>query len=202
MFQSKDLFDFNLSPIENFQRLYEEHRKRSTIEPTAMTLSTVDVRGRPNARVVLLKQVDQGDFIFFTNYESTKGQELAAMPYAHLVFYWHELYVQIRVDGDVSKTTREDSEAYFKTRPRLSQLGALVSHQSDIIGSYEQLQHKLEEVTQRYQGHDSIPCPDYWGGYRLFPQNVEFWFGMEGRLHHRFVYERSGNEWLRTMKSP
>jgi len=202
MFQSKDLFEFNEDPILNFHRLYDEYKKKASIEPTVVTLSTVDEMCRPNARVVLLKQIEQGNFVFFTNYESTKGRELSHKPIANMVFYWHELYVQIRVDGDISKTSRAESEAYFKTRPRLSQLGALVSNQSEIIESYEYLQKKLEEITLKYEKLDTIPCPSNWGGYSLFPQSIEFWFGMEGRLHHRYHYERSGTDWLRTMKSP
>lgn len=202
MFQSKDLFHFNEGPIENFLRLFEEHKKKSAIDPTVMTLSTVSKEGRPNGRTVLLKQVDRGDFIFFTNYESTKGQELSLHPFACLVFYWHELYVQVRVEGRAVKTTREESEAYFKTRPRMSQLGALVSQQSERIESYEFLQKKFDKTAQQYEGQEVIPCPKYWGGYRLQPQTIEFWFGVEGRLHQRYVYEKNQSDWLRIMKSP
>ncbi len=202
MFQSKDLFDFNNDPILNFQHLYDEHKKRSSIDPTAMTLSTVDEKGHPNARIVLLKQIKDGDFIFYTNYKSTKARELNHQPLAALVFYWHELFVQVRVIGTVSKTTRAESEAYFKTRPHLSQIGALVSEQSEVIESYEHLQNKFDAAIQKYNGQSEISCPENWGGYRVSPQLMEFWFGMEGRLHQRFVYERSGNDWLRTMKSP
>lgn len=202
MLQSKDLFHFNDGPIENFLRLFEEHKKKSAIDPTVMTLSTVNKEGRPNGRTVLLKQVDRGDFVFFTNYESTKGKELNRHPFANLVFYWHELYVQVRVEGSISKTTREETEAYFKTRPRLSQLGALVSHQSETIESYEFLQKKFDMIAQQYEGQETIPCPKNWGGYRLHPQIIEFWFGVEGRLHQRYVYEKKQNDWSRSMKSP
>ncbi len=202
MFQSRDLFDFNKGPIENFLRLFDEHKKRSSIDPSVMTLSTVSKMGHPNARIVLLKHVEQDKFIFFTNYESTKGKELSLNPFAHLVFYWHEMYVQVRVEGEVTKTSRANSEAYFRTRPRLSQLGAVVSQQSEIIESYESLQKKLEIVAEKYHGQESIPCPEYWGGYQLFPQNIEFWFGVEGRLHQRYIYGRSGQKWLKMMKSP
>ncbi len=201
MFQNKDLFEFAIDPIENFNRLFEEAKRHPEIDPHVMTLATVDVLGRPNARVVLLKQVEQGDFVFFTNYESTKGVELTKTPYATLVFYWGPMAVQVRVDGNVVRMSREESESYFKTRPRLSQLGAWSSKQSEIIESYETLQKRMDSVAEKYEGKD-IPCPEYWGGFRVTPEFMEFWFGMEGRLHYRYVYERSGSHWLRTMKSP
>ena len=201
MFESKDLFEFEADPIENFLRLFEEAKKHPSIDATVMTLATVNSQGQPNARIVLLKQVDSGDFIFFTNYQGTKAQELENNPRATLVFYRAPLAVQVRIDGDVTRVTRAETEAYFKTRPRLSQLGAWASQQSEMIESYEVLQQRLEAVTRQYEGQD-VPCPEHWGGYRVSPEFIEFWFGMEGRLHHRYVYERSGNHWLRAMKSP
>ncbi len=201
MFVSKDLFEFHLSPIENFERLFQENKKHTKIDPTVMTLATVDLQGHPNARIVLLKGIDKGEFIFFTNYGSTKALELKENPSACLVFYWEALYVQVRVSGNVLKTSREESVAYFKTRPRLSQLGAWVSKQSEVIESYDVLQTKLQKVTSDFEGQE-IPCPETWGGYRVIPEAFEFWFGMEGRLHYRYVYERSGEDWLRAMKSP
>lgn len=201
MFVSKDLFEFQLSPIENFERLFQENKKHTKIDPTVMTLATVDLQGHPNARVVLLKGIDKGEFIFFTNYGSTKALELKENPSACLVFYWEALYVQVRVSGNVVKTSREESVAYFKTRPRLSQLGAWVSKQSEVIESYDVLQTKLQKVTSDFEGQE-IRCPETWGGYRVIPEVFEFWFGMEGRLHYRYVYERSGEDWLRAMKSP
>lgn len=203
MFESKDLFEFDADPIDNFKRLFDEAKKQPSLDPSAMTLATVDLQGRPNARIVLLKQVDPetGDFFFFTNYSSTKATELANTPRACLVFYWHPLAVQIRIDGSVSKASRAESEAYFKTRPRLSQLVAWTSRQSEIIESYDVLLHQLEEVEERFQGQE-VPCPPHWGGYRVASEFMEFWFGMEGRLHYRYLYERSGPHWLRTMKAP
>lgn len=201
MFISKDLFDFNVSPIENFERLFQEVKKSKDSDPTAMTLATVDAQGRPNARIVLLKGIESGDFLFYTNYGSSKAIELNENPNACLVFYWESLYVQVRINGRVIKTTRNESENYFKTRPRLSQIGAWVSKQSEVIESYETLQVKLKNVSQQFEGKD-VPCPESWGGYRVQPELFEFWFGMEGRLHYRYVYERSGDDWLRAMKSP
>lgn len=201
MFQSSDLFNFNQGPLENFERLYEVYKKKTTSDPTIMTLSTVDHQGHPNARIVLLKQIESGDFVFYTNYLSSKGVEIRDNPNVCLVFYWEALYVQVRIHGTVTKVSRAESEEYFKTRPRLSQLGAWVSKQSEIIESYDHLQSKLTDLTQNFEGKE-IPCPESWGGYRVTPGAFEFWFGMEGRLHYRYVYEKSGNTWLRAMKSP
>lgn len=201
MFQSKDLFEFDLDPIENFNRLFEEAKKHPGVDPIIMTLATVDLQGKPNARIVLLKQVDQGEFVFYTNYESTKSIELTKNPNACLVFFWGPLAVQVRIDGKVTRVSREESEAYFKTRPRLSQLGAWASKQSEIIESYETLQQRMDAVTQQFEGKE-VPCPENWGGFRVMPEFMEFWFGMEGRLHYRYIYENSGSHWLRAMKSP
>lgn len=201
MFESKDLFEFDQSPIDNFNRLFEEAKKHPGIDPTAMTLATIDERGRPNARIVLLKQIEKGDFVFYTNYQSTKARELDATARAAVVFHWEPLAVQVRIEGSVTKNTRSESEAYFRSRPRLSQLGAWASRQSEIIESYDVLQKRLDAVTEKFKDRE-IPCPENWGGYRISPEFIEFWFGMEGRLHHRYLYERSGEHWLRTMKSP
>lgn len=201
MFESSDLFSFDLDPLVNFQRLFEEAKKSGVIDPTVMTLATVNEQGGANARVVLLKNVDRGDFLFFTNYNSTKAAEIAANARVMLVFYWAPLAVQIRVEGLATKATRIESEDYFATRPRLSQLGAWASQQSQFIDSYEALEKQMVAVVERFKDQP-VPCPEHWGGYRVTPETVEFWFGMEGRLHYRYFYESSGKQWIRTMKSP
>lgn len=201
MFTSKDLFNFDLDPIDNFSHLFKEAHKHPPMDPTAMTLATMDIQGRPDARIVLLKNVDQEGFTFFTNYNSVKAQQLAKLPEACLVFYWAPMGVQVRLSGLVTKVERAESEAYFKTRPRLSQIGAWASEQSAAIESYETLELNLENMEQRFANKD-VPCPEHWGGYRVYPMFMEFWFGMEGRLHFRYMYERSGKHWLRAMKSP
>ncbi len=202
MFLSNDLFNFELNPFENFHKLFQEAQKNGSFDPTAMSLATVDSRGRPHNRIVLLKQTTDEAFVFFTNYLSSKSNDIQENPNVALIFHWAPLAIQIRVEGIAEKVSRSESEEYFNTRPRISQLGAWASKQSEFIESYESLIVRLEKETEKFM-NKTIPCPEYWGGYRIKPEVVEFWFGVEGRLHHRYCYERAnGPNWLRTMKSP
>ena len=162
-------------------------------EPNAMSLATAMPDGRPSSRIVLLKGVDERGFLFFTNYESQKGRELTANPRAALNFYWAELERQVCIAGDVEKTSREQSEAYFHARPIGSQLGAWASAQSQIVPDREMIEEKLREVTERF-AEKVIPCPPWWGGYRVVPHTMEFWQGGQKRLHDRLRYTRDTAE--------
>src|SRR5918993_437683 len=156
--------DLDPDPIAQFQKWFEEVRRAEIVEPNAMILATVDSTGQPSSRTVLLKGVDARGFIFFTNYESRKGRELAANPRASLCLYWQPLERQVRIEGTVEKTSREDSEAYFRTRPREAQIGAWVSRQSEVIASREELERRQAELAARFAGAP-VPLPDFWGGY-------------------------------------
>ena len=169
---------------------------------TAMTLATADKAGRPSARVVLLKGVDERGFIFFTNYDSSKGQELAENPQAALVFYWAALERQVCVAGKVSKLSAAESEAYFRTRPVGSQLAAWASRQSETVRDRAELEAKWKQIKARFAA-DEVPCPPNWGGYVLSPQRIEFWQGGPNRLHDRFRYTRQpDDQWIIERLSP
>jgi pyridoxamine 5'-phosphate oxidase len=177
------------NPIEQFELWFAEAAKSGIREANAMTLSTVAPNGQPSARVVLLKEVSCDGFVFFTNYESRKGRELAANPQVALTFFWPTLERQVRVEGTTARVPRSASEQYFRTRPRGSRLGALASKQSSIVQDRIALETKLNELTKQYQGTDDVPMPDYWGGYRVTPHWVEFWQGRPNRLHDRICFE-------------
>src|SRR6266404_678670 len=173
-----------------------------SVDVTAMTLATADTAGRPSARVVLLKGVDERGFIFFTNFDSSKGQELAENPQAALVFYWAALERQVCVAGKVSKLSAAESEAYFRTRPVGSQLAAWASRQSETVRDRSELEAKWKQIKARFAA-DEVPCPPNWGGYVLSPQRIEFWQGGPNRLHDRFRYTRQpGDRWVLERLSP
>jgi pyridoxamine 5'-phosphate oxidase len=180
-------------PISQFQAWFDDVIAARLPMPDAMSLSTVTPDGRPTARMVLLKQVDAEGFVFFTNYNSNKARQLEINPYAALVFYWPQLERQVRVEGKVSKTSLEESSAYFKTRPRESQIGAWASPQSDVISAREVLEQRAHELADQYCDRE-IDCPAHWGGFRLIPDRIEFWKGRVGRLHDRILYELQPDE--------
>jgi pyridoxamine 5'-phosphate oxidase len=175
-------------PIKQFKIWFDEAIAANLPMPDAMSLATVTPDGRPTARMVLLKQVDADGFVFFTNYQSSKAKQLEINPYAALVFYWAQLDRQVRVEGKVMKTPAEESAAYFKTRPRESQIGAWASPQSEVISAREVLEQRAHELAQQYCDRE-IDCPAHWGGFRLTPDRIEFWKSRVGRLHDRILYE-------------
>jgi pyridoxamine 5'-phosphate oxidase len=193
--------DLEADPIAQFQKWFDQALKAELLEPNAMTLATVDSEGRPSARTVLLKQVDARGFVFFTNYESRKGKELAANQNAALSFFWGGLERQVCVRGACSKVPRAESKAYFAIRPLGSQLGAWVSKQSTVVESRDFLEKRLAEVEKQFAGKKT-PTPDYWGGYALAPVAVEFWQGRPNRLHDRFLYRLEAGRWVIERLSP
>jgi pyridoxamine 5'-phosphate oxidase len=186
--------DADPDPFQFFHRWFDEALAAAVREPNAMTLATAGADGQPAARIVLLKGLDERGFVFYTNYESRKGQELAVRPLAALVFWWQELERQVRVEGSVEKVAAEESDAYFASRPRGSRLGAWASDQSQPIPDRATLERKLDEVTEAYP-EGEVPCPPHWGGFRVVPTLVEFWQGRASRLHDRLQYTPGPDGW-------
>ncbi len=189
-------------PIRQFRKWFDEAVERQVMEPNAMTLSTVSTAGQPSSRIVLLKDLDESGFGFFTNYESQKGVELRENPYAALLFFWPELQRQVRVAGRVAKMPEQLSDTYFQSRPKTSQLGAIASPQSREIAGRQVLDTRLTELEEYYKEATHIPRPANWGGYRLLPDTLEFWQGGESRLHDRLVYKKLNEGWKITRLAP
>ena len=196
------LEDTDPNPLLQFERWFKAAQQSPVNEPNAMTLATVGGNGRPKVRIVLLKQVDDQGFVFFTNYDSQKGQDLQANPFASLVFFWDVIQRQVRIEGRVEKIAQADSEAYFQSRPKGSQIGAIASPQSQVIPSREVLQEKVAQLEKDFADKEKLPRPDNWGGYRLIPDRVEFWQGRSSRLHDRIRYRLEEGSWLRERLAP
>lgn len=184
----------NPDPLIQFAAWFDQALEAGLPEPNAMTLATASPDGRPNARVVLLKELDGKGFLFYTNYLSQKGRELAVNPHATMVFLWLELHRQVRIAGWTEKLSEAESDAYFHSRPRESQLGAIASPQSEVVPGREFLEARFAELEKKYGGKP-LGRPAHWGGYRLVPESVEFWQGRPGRLHDRLLYSGKPGSW-------
>ena len=196
--------DVDPDPVVQFRTWFDaavDSAPGDWYEPNAMTLATAANNGTVSSRVVLLKRYDTSGFLFFTNYDSQKSQQLAENPHAALGFYWGHLERQVRIEGLVQRTDRSVSEEYFRSRPRRSQLGAVASEQSSILKNREELESRLEALEKECEGQP-IPTPDNWGGFRLEPTTFEFWQGRDSRLHDRIRYARSADDWKIDRLSP
>lgn len=185
--------DVAKNPIKQFGKWFKEAMDAGSIEANAMTLATTSIDRKPSARIVLLKGYDERGFIFYSNYLSAKGKEMAKNPVVALVFFWAELGRQVRIEGTVEKLSKEESELYFNSRPKASQIGAVVSPQSQMIESRDILEKNWKEAESRFENRN-IPKPAHWGGYVVKPQVIEFWQGRESRLHDRIIYKKADKQ--------
>ena len=187
--------DLAADPIDQFGIWFAQAVEAKIMEPNAMTLATVDADGRPDARMVLLKDADARGFTFYTNYTSAKARQIDCRGEVALVFYWDVLFRQVRIRGPIMKTDRAEAQAYWDTRPRASQIGAMASHQSAELKDRAELEDVFAKLAEQHNNDQPIPLPDDWGGYRVVPKSIEFWQGQRSRLHDRLVYVRDAEGW-------
>ena len=189
-------------PIRQFAKWFDEAVRGGVLEPNAMSLATADATGAPSVRTVLLKGFDEQGFVFYTNYESNKGRDLAENPRAGLCFPWLSLERQVLVTGGVAKVSREETERYFASRPRGSRIGAWASRQSTVLSGREEIERRVEELVREHEGHEEIAAPPWWGGYRITPATIELWQGRPSRLHDRLRYRLDDGRWVIERLSP
>ena len=189
------------NPLVLFKRWFKEALKSEVMDVNALALATVSKKGIPSNRIVLLKGLDDQGFVFFTNYQSQKGKEISHRAVASLLFFWPQLIRQVRVDGKVQKISAKESDAYFKSRPRGSQLGAWASEQSEVVPNRDFLEKSMKALEEKYK-NQVIPRPPHWGGFLVIPQSIEFWQGRPNRLHDRLRYVRQGRSWCRERLAP
>lgn len=190
------------NPFEQFKQWFAEVIETEKNDPSAMVLSTVDERGLPDSRVVLLKGLDNEAFLFYTNYDSAKGRQLGHLPYAALNFYWPEMARQVRIKGRVERTSVEQSDTYFASRPMSSQIGAIASPQSAVIRDRQFLESAYNQLQAQFENQHAVPRPENWGGYAVFPEEIEFWQGRNNRLHDRIQYTRQDSIWIAKRLAP
>lgn len=189
------------SPFDQFKKWFDEALQSGILEPNAATLCTIGLDAYPNGRILLLKNFDKNGFVFYTNYQSAKGEELEKNPKAAMVFFWDKLERQVRIVGDIEKISREESKEYFDSRPIKNRIGAWASEQSKPLSSRFRLIRKFLAIASQYPS-GNVPLPEFWGGYRLKPKEIEFWQGRQSRLHDRIKYTLLGNDWQKTRLNP
>jgi len=192
---SLDIADVHTDPMKQFEKWFNEALSAQVMEPNAMNLATVNESGKPTSRIVLLKGVENNQFVFYTNYQSVKGRELENNPACALTFFWPELERQVRIEGTAERVEAEQSEKYFQSRPRNSQVGAWASPQSAVIESRNILEERVTQLEKKFQGQTVLPKPNQWGGFKVTPLLIEFWQGRPSRLHDRIQYTKVDNNW-------